>query len=267
MGDHLFGLPFLDDPTEVHDRDSVRHVAGHGDVVGDEHVRHLILGSQVQHQVHHTGANRDVEHGDRLIGDDHLRVQDDRPRDGDPLSLSPRQLMGETVEELLPGPEARILERADHEFLPLLSRCRKPVNEEGFRDRAQHAVTRVQGFIRVLEDHLQIPPEFEQLTRLEGREIDAAEQDPTLGRGLESGDEPTCCRLSATALPDEPQDLASLEAEVDSVHRFHVDDVTSKRSEKSGPEFEVLSQAFDPDDLAVLCDRDAGRLEARGGRR
>src|SRR5437899_12328256 len=120
--------------------------------------------------------------------------------------------MRETVEELLPGPEARILERADHEFLPLLSGCRKPVNEEGLRDRPQHAVTGIERFIRVLEDHLQIATEFEQLTRLEGREIDAEEQDPTLGRSHESGDEPALLRLSATALPDELEDLAPLHA-------------------------------------------------------
>src|SRR5437899_12573331 len=97
--------------------------------------------------------------------------------------------MRETVEELLPGPEARILERADHEFLPLLSGCRKPVNEEGLRDRAQHAVTGIERFIRVLEDHLQIASKFEQLTRLEGREIAAEGQDPTTGLGTVAGDE------------------------------------------------------------------------------
>src|SRR2546428_842421 len=85
-------------------------------------------------------------------------------------------------------------------------------------------------------------------------------------RGLESGDEPARSRLSATALPDEPQDLAPLEAEIDSVHGLHIDYVSPKRSKKSGPEFEVLSQPFDPDDLAVLCDRDARCFEDRGGR-
>src|SRR5207245_2191071 len=84
---------------------------------------------------------------------------------------SPRRSMGERAEGLVPGPEARILGRGDHEFLPLLSRCRKPVNEEGLRDRAQHAVTGIERFIGVLEDHLQIATEFEQLTRLEGRGI------------------------------------------------------------------------------------------------
>ena len=131
MGDHLFRLGLLHDSTEVHDRDPVRHVACHRDVVSDEHVRHLILGSQVEHQVHHAGANRYIEHGDRLIGDDYLRVQDDRPRNGDTLALAPRQLVGEALEELLPRQQARILESPNHQLLPLLPRGRKPVNEEG----------------------------------------------------------------------------------------------------------------------------------------
>src|SRR5207245_4815289 len=142
----------------------------------------------------------------------------------------------------------------------------QPMELDDHRTRAKHATTVTERFIRVVQHHLQIATEFDHPTRLEGREIDAAEQYPTLGRGLESGDEPARRRLSATALPDEPQDLAPLEAEVDSVHGLHIDDVSPKRSKKSGPEFEVLSQPFDPDDLAVLCARDAGCFEDRGGR-
>ena len=127
-------------------------------------------------------------------------------------------------------------------------------------------MTRVERFVRVLEDHLQIAPESEQLTRLEGCEVDASEQDPTLGRSLESCDEAARRCLPATALPDQPEDLTSLQAEIDSVHRFHIYDVPPEGSEESGFQFEVLAQALDPDDLAVLSDRESGRPDA-GGRR
>ena len=75
--DDLVGVARLDDLAAVHDRDAVAHVADHRHVVGDEHVGEAELVLQPHHQVEHLGAQRDVERGGRLVGDDEARL---RPR-------------------------------------------------------------------------------------------------------------------------------------------------------------------------------------------
>ena len=52
-----------------------------------------IPGLQLEHQVQDPDANRDVEHADRLVGEHDLRLDRERARDGDPLSLAARELI------------------------------------------------------------------------------------------------------------------------------------------------------------------------------
>ena len=63
------------------------------EVVRDEDVREVELVLQVVEQVDHLRLDRDVERRDRLVGDDQLRVQRERARDADALSLAARELV------------------------------------------------------------------------------------------------------------------------------------------------------------------------------
>ncbi len=83
----------LDDLALVHDRDPVGDVADDADVVGDEDVGEAELLLEVVEQVDDLSADRDVEGGDRLVGDDQLRVQRQRPGDPDPLPLAAGELV------------------------------------------------------------------------------------------------------------------------------------------------------------------------------
>ncbi len=90
----LLGRTHLDDVTGVHDDDPVGDVAGGGEVVGDVQDRHALTGTQVGHHVEDTDPDRDVEHGNRLIGEDQLRAQSESLGESDPLSLTAAQLVG-----------------------------------------------------------------------------------------------------------------------------------------------------------------------------
>ena len=86
-------LGHLDDPAEVHHRDPVADVADDRQVVGDEQVGQPELALEPLEQVDDLGLDRHVEGADRLVGDDEVRVQGERPGDADPLALAARELV------------------------------------------------------------------------------------------------------------------------------------------------------------------------------
>ena len=80
--------PELDDLAEVHDRDAIGDVADEREVVRDEEVREPEVALERLEQVDDLRANRDVECRDGLVEDDELRVQRQRAREADALSLA-----------------------------------------------------------------------------------------------------------------------------------------------------------------------------------
>ena len=91
--DDLLGRADLHDPAEVHHGDPVGDHPRQRQVVGDEQVGQAALAAQVEHQAQELGADRDVEHRDRLVGDHELRVHHQRAGDHDALPLAARQLV------------------------------------------------------------------------------------------------------------------------------------------------------------------------------
>ena len=90
---HLVDGPLLDDLTRVHDEHVVRDVAGAREVVRDVEEREVALLLEIDHQVEDPDADRHVEHRDRLVGDDHGRLDGERPRDRDALALAAGELV------------------------------------------------------------------------------------------------------------------------------------------------------------------------------
>ena len=110
----------------MHDRDPVGDVADDADVVGDEDVGEAELVLQVLEQVDDLRLDRDVEGGDRLVGDDQLRLYRQGPRDADPLALAGR--IGLTLtpmtrdtaqaEEWLQKTEGTMAKQLDAPYIP-----------------------------------------------------------------------------------------------------------------------------------------------------
>ena len=66
---------------------------GRTEIVRDEDVGEPELVLEVVEEVDDLGLDRHVERGDRLVGDDQPRIQGERTRDADPLSLPARELV------------------------------------------------------------------------------------------------------------------------------------------------------------------------------
>ena len=82
----------LDDLALVHHRDAVAEVADDVEVVGDEQVGDAGALLDLQEQREHPRLGREVERRDRLVADDQLGRERQRPGDRDPLALAAAEL-------------------------------------------------------------------------------------------------------------------------------------------------------------------------------
>ena len=93
LAEQLAPVGQLGDPAEVHDRDPVADVLDDAHVVGDEDVGQAELALELLEQVQDLRLDRHVERGHRLVADDEVRLEDERPGDADALPLAARELV------------------------------------------------------------------------------------------------------------------------------------------------------------------------------
>jgi hypothetical protein len=96
---HLASLALLDDPSDVHNRESVAERPGKCEVMGDQEDCDVPLSAKPEQEIEDLRLDRDVEHRYWLVADQRLRLDHYRRGDRHPLSLSPRQLVGIAVQE------------------------------------------------------------------------------------------------------------------------------------------------------------------------
>src|SRR5712671_1201722 len=80
---HLLGQPLLDDLSRLHDDDTVAEEPHHVEIVRDEEVAHPHGILELLQQIEHHRLHRHVERGGRLVENDQIWVERDRPRDAD----------------------------------------------------------------------------------------------------------------------------------------------------------------------------------------
>ncbi len=89
----------LDDTSGIHDRDAIGEVASAGEVVRDVQERQLAFVLQLGEQVQDLGAAGGIDHRDRLVGHEVVRLEHHGAGDADALALPAREgvrvLLGE----------------------------------------------------------------------------------------------------------------------------------------------------------------------------
>ena len=190
-------------------------------VVGDVDVRQPELLLEVEHQLEDLGPDAHVEHGDRLVGDEHLRVQDDRPRDDGALLLTAGQVRGVLREEPLDRGEPDALQGGldlDAERLA----GGDLVDHQRVADRLLDGHRRVERGVRVLEDHLEVGAQPAQLgaAHLGDASLAAVLRvvgDPAVRRRHQPEQRAAERGLAAAGLADQAEHLAALEGDGDAV--------------------------------------------------
>ena len=75
--------PVFDDLAMTHDGDRIAYLRRDAQVVGDEEHRKAEALANVRKKTQHLRLHRDVERGYRLVGNENLRVECQRPRESD----------------------------------------------------------------------------------------------------------------------------------------------------------------------------------------
>ena len=202
-------------------------MADDAEVVGDEQVGEPELVLEVLEQVDDLRLDRDVERRDRLVGDDQLRVQGQRPGDPDPLALTARELVREAVVVL--GVEADPLEQ-------LLDRARGPAR--GRRSRAGASGRRRSGRLACAGSARRRGPGRPSASRdrsacdalaAEPGDLAALEAHRARGRLDQLQDRAARVDLPQPDSPTRPERLAAADRERDVVDRPHRADLRSNR--------------------------------------
>lgn len=89
-----FAGTFLDDITQVHDRDPIRDVFYDREIVSDKQVGKVELLLQVYQQVQDLALDGNIQCRYRFIADHKFWIECYRSRDADALSLTPGKFEG-----------------------------------------------------------------------------------------------------------------------------------------------------------------------------
>ena len=221
MPHDLAGWPVLDDTAEVHHGDPVGEVRGGGQVVGDHEDAHLPVPAQSVQQGQHPRADRDVEHGHRLVRQQQVGAEHERRGDRYPLALAAGQLVRVAGQEGLRRGQARAFQRRDDQFPAFGRFASDSVHEQGFTDGRLHPEPRVERFVGVLVDHLQLASQRPHLALGQAGDLGPVQPDRSAGRRDHPEDGLRRGGLTAARLADQGQHLAPGERETHPVHRVH----------------------------------------------
>jgi hypothetical protein len=184
--------------------------------VGDEDEGEPVARLHVLEQVQDLGLHRHIERGHRLVADDHLRLEHERPGDRDPLALPAGELVGPPVGGHR-GVEPHRLEHLVDPFLLLGVGAALP-DAQRLRDDVLDLSARVQRRDRILEDELQPGADLAQLLAAERGEVDPLEEHVPAGRRRQLHDGAAGGGLAAARLADESQRLALAHVKADARH-------------------------------------------------
>src|SRR5258706_3108342 len=233
----------LDDLAEIHHGDARCDVLHDREVVGDEEVGHAEALLQILQEVYYLSLDGNVERGDRLVADDHARLDRDRARDADTLPLPARELVRVALRVL--RCEAHECEDLRDAFLaPALGQS---VQHQRLRQHLSHGHARVQRSVGILEDDLQRAAGSAQLALVEGKKIPPLEAHLARGRLEEPQRETPGGRLAASRFAHQRQRFPPCQLEAHVVHGVHH---SRAAPEPAVADVEVLDEILDAKERA-----------------
>jgi hypothetical protein len=174
---------------------------------------------QLAHEVQDPEPDRHVEHRDRLVGENDLRLRGQGPRDRDALTLSARQLVRVLGGHDLGRDEA-------HRFEQLVNACgdlvvlHDAMDPQGPGEVVVDPPDRVQRRERILEDHLHLRTErANPAAAAQAGDILVLEHDRPGRRRIQVAEQASDRALAAAALTDESGDASTPKGEGDVVDR------------------------------------------------
>ena len=206
----------FDEATDVHDGDASGELSDNGERVGDEQIGERELLLKLLEQGEDLCADRDVEGGDRFVGDNEPGAEDQRAGDTDALALSAGELVG-----IAPGGVGVEADGGEGFEDTLAAGCAIELgmmDGERLGDDGFDAEARVERGERVLKDHLHVAAESAEVSTAGGEEIATEEMDGAGVRLDEAREQAGESGLAGAGFADDGEGLARVEVEGDVVH-------------------------------------------------
>ena len=191
----------LDDLALVEHGHVVADVVDDVEIVRDEQVGHPGVLLDLQQKIEHARLSGQVEGADRLVAHDELRVERQRPGDGDALPLPARELVRLAVDRVRRQPHA--VQQGHH--APAGRIPGDALHAERLGQDVADVHRGVQRRVRVLEDHLQVAAELAAILAADPGDVVALECDRARGDRRQAQDGPADRRLSRARLADEAE--------------------------------------------------------------
>ncbi len=189
----------------------------HGEVMADEQRREAQSLLQLPEQLEHRRLHRHVQGAGGLVGDQQLRLQHQRPREGDPLALTARELV-RVPAGVGAGQLDRLQQRA-HPGRPLGRRQAHLVHDQRFGDALLDGQVRVEGGRGVLEHEADAAPHGLERLLPHAVHLVTEHLQAAAGGALEPGDGPADRGLAGARLPHQPVHLPGADGEVHALDR------------------------------------------------
>jgi hypothetical protein len=199
------------DPAAVHHHHPIRQLQGLLLVVGHEHAGQAHVVVQAPQPAAQLLAHLGVQRAERLVQQQHARLDGERARQRHPLPLAARELRRVAPREVVELHEAEQLRHLRADLRLHGSRAARPHPEpEGHILEYRHVAKQ-----RVVLEH---EPDRALADRAPARVL-AVEQHPPRGRELQPGDDPEQRRLARAGRPEQRHQLARLHREAHPVER------------------------------------------------
>ena len=215
-----FGFGEFNGFAQVHHHDSMADVLNDGEVMRNEEVGDAALLLEVLQKIYDLRLDGDIECTDGFVTDDHLRLNRERPRYPDALTLATAEFVGVTLR--VRGVKTDGLQEFGDAFLARNFALGELMNIDSFADDLLDGHARIEGAVGVLKDHLEFAPAGAQFGAVQLANILAVKMNRT-GGGFEQADDRAPERgLATTAFAHEAEGLTRLKFEANVVHCFDV---------------------------------------------
>ena len=141
--------------SQIHDADPVADMFHHAQVMGNKQVADSLPLLDILEKIDHLRLDRHIQRRDRLVADDKIRLQRQRPCNADPLSLATGKLMGISADMVRLQTDS--LQQLLHP-LPSLFRRIHMVNHHRLLDNLPYRKSGIQRRVGILENHLEFSP-------------------------------------------------------------------------------------------------------------
>ena len=208
----------LDDLAFVHDSDAAAHLPHYGKVMPDKQIGQSVFLLKPFEKFDDFRLNGDIQGRNRLVGNQHLRLQRQCPRDSDPLPLTAAEFV--RISSRPAGIQPDIFKQGGNHPPPGGTRSAAAMYLKNLFNRPADRHPRVKRSERILKNHLREASEVFERRSFEAMNLDPLENHPAVRDRLKAENRPAKRALAATAFADQAERFACRQRQADTADGF-----------------------------------------------